>query len=168
MQRRCRTCKYWKIDKYDMPGEGTWFTERCSRKVFLKRLCRKYVKKQTGQKGKLFHKLEKGNGITLFGTSVMLVTFLFFYLLVQVFVINHRSSSVQLAVDNVSDSVAVYMATEGEDYEDAANKASEVVSAIRDKTGVDIGSVLVDASDLEDNIVTVCVLSSAFPHFQLI
>ena len=113
------------------------------------------MKAPTFQSGKLYHCLEKGNGITLFGTSVMLVTFLFFYLLVQIFLLSHKSSSVQQAVDNVSDSVAVYMATEGEGYSDASSKATEVASTIKNETGINLGNVLVDASDLEDNIVTV-------------
>lgn len=155
MLRKCRTCKNWRTYSVDVPGEGVWYSEMCSRKVIFRFLCRKYEKKSFQEtKSTLYQKLEKGNGITLFGTSVMLVTFLFFYLIIQVFLISHRASSIQQAIDNVSDSVAVYMATEGEDYADAVWSTSEVVNEIKDNTGVDLEYVTVDVSDLEDNVVT--------------
>jgi len=97
----------------------------------------------------------KGNGITLFGASLLIVTFLLFYMLVQVFMMGYRASSLQQAVDNASDSVAVYMASEGEDFDDARNKTQEIVSEIRGKTGVDMGAVSLDPADFEDNIVTI-------------
>lgn len=56
----------------------------------------------------------------------MMVAFVCFYLLVQVFIIGHQASSLQQGIDNVSDSVAVHMATEGQDYSDAMEKTNEV------------------------------------------
>ena len=158
MRNKCKECKHRQVQTYDIPDEGIWFTETCTKKVHFKFLCRKHKEKSGHPKNNLYHKLEKGNGITLFGTSVMLVTFLFFYLLVQVFILGHKSSSIQQAIDNVSDSIAVYMATDGEDYSDASLKTSEVVSTIRNKTNVDLETVTIDESALDDNIVIVSSL----------
>ena len=156
MYRKCRSCKYCRVQTYDVPNEGIWFTESCVRKIRIKPLCRKYKEKDARQKkDSLYKNLGKGNGISLFGTSVMLVTFLFFYLLVHVFIIGHKSSSIQQAIDNVSDSVAVYMATDGEDYNDASTKTSEVVSSIYNETDIDLGIVTVDPGALDDHVVTV-------------
>ena len=87
-----------------------------------------------------------------------------YYLLVQVFIIGHQASSLQQGIDNVFDSVAVHMATEGQDYSDAMEKTNEVAGTIRDYTGVNLGNVSLDADQLDQNIVSVSASSNVMQY----
>ena len=91
----------------------------------------------------------KGNGSLLLGTAIMFITLCFVLMFVQTFIIRQNARDTQLIADSIADGTAVYMANEGGDYADAANRADEISSLIREKMGVDT-RIELDCSTLED------------------
>lgn len=112
------------------------------------------ILKLTGDaKSRVHGAKSKGNGIAVIGVGFILVIFTLLFTMMQIHVLYHRSASLQQATDTLSDSVAVYMSTDGEEYGDAVAEAGSLSNTIRSATGVDVGSISVDAGVFEDDIV---------------
>ena len=110
---------------------------------------------------------ERGNGITIFGTAIMLAVIVFIIYLMQMFSMHHQTVVTQQAADTIADTVAVYMVTDGDTYADARAKATDVMNQLNDYTGACLTSVSVDKDWIENNVVQVTVSSKkrskAFP-----
>ena len=75
---------------------------------------------------------------------------------VQTFLIQNNGWNAQLASDSIADGTAVYMATDGENYNDAIKKANKLQQLVKDVTGCDIQNVTINKEKLEkDNEVEV-------------
>ena len=102
---------------------------------------------------------ERGNGITIFGTAIMLAVIVFIIYLMQMFSMHHQTVVTQQAADTIADTVAVYMVTDGDTYADARAKATDVMNQLNDYTGACLTSVSVDKDWIENNVVQVTVSS---------
>ena len=98
----------------------------------------------------------KGNGSMIIGTTMMLGMLVLTYGSVQTFLIQNNGWNAQLASDSIADGTAVYMATDGENYNDAIKKANKLQQLVKDVTGCDIQNVTINKEKLEkDNEVEV-------------
>lgn len=75
----------------------------------------------------------KGNGSMIIGTTMMLGMLVLTYGSVQTFLIQNNGWNAQLASDSIADGTAVYMATDGENYNDAIKKANKLQQLVRNK-----------------------------------
>ena len=84
----------------------------------------------------------------IIGTTMMLGMLVLTYGSVQTFLIQNNGWNAQLA--------SVYMATDGENYNDAIKKANKLQQLVKDVTGCDIQNVTINKEKLEkDNEVEV-------------
>ena len=102
-------------------------------------------------KKKYKDKWQSGNGTMLMGIVIMFSMLVLTYGAVQTFLIQNNGWNAQLASDSIADGTAVYMATDGDDYNDATQKASKLQKLVKDITGYDIQNVTVNKSKLEDD-----------------
>lgn len=92
----------------------------------------------------------------IIGTTMMLGMLVLTYGSVQTFLIQNNGWNAQLASDSIADGTAVYMATDGENYNDAIKKANKLQQLVKDVTGCDIQNVTINKEKLEkDNEVEV-------------
>lgn len=96
-------------------------------------------------------KWKKGNGMMLIGTSIMLLLLVLTFASVQTFLLQNNGWDAQIAADSIADGTAVYMATDGDDYDDAVKKANELQKLVKKITGKDIQNVNVDKTKLKDD-----------------
>ena len=55
----------------------------------------------------------------ILGTGIMLILLTITFAIVQTFIIRNNGWDAQMAADSIADGTAVYMATDGNDYNDA-------------------------------------------------
>ena len=83
-------------------------------------------------KKKYKDKWQSGNGTMLMGIVIMFSMLVLTYGAVQTFLIQNNGWNAQLASDSIADGTAVYMATDGDDYNDATQKASKLQKLVKD------------------------------------
>lgn len=67
-------------------------------------------------------KWRSGNGTMLMGVVMMFSMLILTYGAVQTFLMQNNGWNAQLASDSIADGTAVYMATDGDNYNDATQK----------------------------------------------
>lgn len=67
----------------------------------------------------------------LIGTSIMLLLLVLTFASVQTFLLQNNGWDAQIAADSIADGTAVYMATDGDDYDDAVKKANELQKLVK-------------------------------------
>ena len=88
-------------------------------------------------------KWRSGNGTMLMGVVMMFSMLILTYGAVQTFLMQNNGWNAQLASDSIADGTAVYMATDGDNYNDATQKASKLQKLVKNITGYDIQNVTV-------------------------
>ena len=80
-------------------------------------------------------KWRSGNGTMLMGVVMMFSMLILTYGAVQTFLMQNNGWNAQLASDSIADGTAVYMATDGDNYNDATQKASKLQKLVKNITG---------------------------------
>ena len=87
----------------------------------------------------------------ILGTGIMLILLTITFAIVQTFIIRNNGWDAQMAADSIADGTAVYMATDGNDYNDAVKKSKELQSIVKKNTGIDTQNVTVNKNKLKDD-----------------
>ena len=87
----------------------------------------------------------------ILGTGIMLILLTITFAIVQTFIIRNNGWDAQMAADSIADGTAVYMATDGNNYNDAVKKSKELQSIVKKNTGIDTKNVTVNKNKLKDD-----------------
>ena len=109
------------------------------------------------------HKWQEGNGVMVMGVTVMLLALFICLMFAQVFSSRMEGQDVQSMVDAVADGTAVYAMSSGARYDDAVDKAEEILDTYTDVLGGGFSelSLSIDKEAFEsDNMVDVTLTAS--------
>lgn len=94
------------------------------------------------------------------GIGVMLIVLLIVVILLIICNIRMVAGDLQMAADSLADGVAVFVANEGGEYEDACDKAEEIRQLLESETGIILDAVALDEDALENNEAKITVMST--------
>lgn len=101
-------------------------------------------------------RFNKGNGVFLYGTFMLLLIYALVIGIIQTYAIRQMSLRTQNAVDSIADGVAVYMTQhQSATYDDAVNQASYIADILEDKTGIDIVDISVDKKEFNEQKIKI-------------
>lgn len=110
---------------------------------------------------RVYRFFRKGSfGSSLIGISIMLLLLGVMVIYLIVFNISFASDNAQLIADSLADGVAVYMANEGDGYEDACEKMQEIREKFETNAGISLDDAVLDEESLKNNEVMVSVTAS--------
>lgn len=107
-------------------------------------------------------KWKKGNGTVITGVCIMMLMVAVTIAITNLYIWRTKEYSTQTAADSISDGVAVYMAQNGGDFDDAVDRATELMNRINEESPVNLLKVELDEKEFDENRIKATVYSSDY------